>query len=233
MILTQLHQKCKIFMLAEFSTSDLLKTLISLLVIINPLAAIPIYLALTEGLKEEVIKKVYRTASKSVFFVLAISALAGEIILKVLGISLVSFKIGGGILLAVIAFNMMMADNRHKNPTKDEEDELMSKGESIALVPLTIPLLTGPGSMSVCIITASKYPGFLGYIYILISAIVVAFIVRFVLKGAPKIKDKVGKSGMNVMTKVFSLFLMALAIELIGSGLGQMFPNWTHIQGIS
>lgn len=106
-------------------------------------------------------------------------------------------------------------------------------GESIALVPLTIPLLTGSGSMSVCIITASKYSGFLGYIYILISAIVVAFIVRLVLKGAPKIKDKVGKSGMNVMTKVFSLFLMALAIELIGSGLGQMFPNWTHIQGIS
>lgn len=216
-------------MLDNFSTAELMKTLISLLVIINPLAAIPIYLSLTEGLKEDVIKNVYRTASKSVFLVLAISTLAGEIILRTLGISLISFKIGGGILLAVIAFNMMMADNKHKNPTKDEEDELMNKGASIALVPLTIPLLTGPGSMSVCIITASKYSGILGYVYILISAFIIAGIVRVVLKTAPKIKEKLGKSGMNVMTKVFSLFLMALAIELIGSGLGMMFPNWVHL----
>lgn len=213
-------------MLAEFSSTDLLKTLISLLVIINPLAAIPVYLSLTEGLNKEVIKKVYRTASKSVFFVLVIAALIGDIILRILGISLDSFKIGGGVLLAVIAFNMMMADNRHKNPTADEEDELSHKGESIALVPLTIPLLTGPGSMSVCIITASKYSSVLGYIYIAVSAFVIAAIVHFVLKSAPKIKEKLGTSGMNVMTKVFSLFLIALAIELIGSGLGQMFPNW-------
>lgn len=215
-------------MLNEFSAPDLFKTLISLLVIINPLAAIPVYLSLIEGLKEETVKHVYRTASKSVFFVLAISALAGEIILKSLGISLDSFKIGGGLLLAVIAFNMMMADNRHKTPNADEEEELINKGASIAIVPLTIPLLTGPGSMSVCIITASKYTGYIGYVYIILSALVIAAIVRLVLKSAPVIKSKLGKSGMNVMTKVFSLLLMALAIELIGSGLASMFPNWVH-----
>ena len=212
-------------MFADFSISDLLKTFISLLVIINPPTAIPSYLALTNGMESNTLKKVYRLVSKSVFCVLVISALAGELILKFFGISLVSFKIGGGILLAIIAYNMMMADNKHKETKKEEEEEIMHKGESISLVPLTIPLLTGPGSMSVCVITASKYHSLVGYLYILLTALLIAIIVRIVLKNASKIKTKIGTTGMNVMSKVFSLLLMALAIELIGKGLLTMFPG--------
>ena len=211
------------------SISDFLKTFIALLVIINPPAVIPAYLSLTNGMSLDTTKKVYRIVSKSVFLVLAISALAGEIILKVFGISLISFQIGGGILLAIIAYNMMNSDNT-QHQTYEEQEEALAKietrSESISLVPLTIPLLTGPGSISVCIITASKYHSIVGYMYIILSALLIAIIVRISLKSAPKIKKRLGTTGMNVMSKVFSLLLMALAIELVGTGLLQMFPGW-------
>jgi multiple antibiotic resistance protein len=211
--------------LHALSISDFLKTFIALLVIINPPAVIPAYLSLTNGMGETTLKKVYKMVSHSVFFVLAISALAGELILKAFGISLDSFQIGGGILLAIIAYGMMNAENKQHTQTEEEEKESIAKGESISVVPLTIPLLTGPGSMSVCVITASKYHSLVGYLYILVSAILISFMVYFILKSAPKIREKMGTTGMNVMSKVFSLLLMALAIELIGSGLGNMFPG--------
>lgn len=213
--------------LHAISISDFLKTFIALLVIINPPAVIPAYLSLTNGMGENTLKKVYKIVSHSVFFVLAISALAGELILKVFGISLDSFQIGGGILLAIIAYGMMNAENKQHTQTEEEEKESIAKGESISVVPLTIPLLTGPGSMSVCVITASKYHSLVGYLYILVSAILISFMVYFILKSAPKIREKMGTTGMNVMSKVFSLLLMALAIELIGAGLGNMFPGLT------
>lgn len=211
--------------MSDISISEFLKTFIALLVIINPPAVIPAYLALTNGMKEATLKKVYKMVSHSVFFVLAISALAGELILKAFGISLDSFQIGGGILLAIIAYGMMNAENKQHSQTDEEEKESIAKGESISVVPLTIPLLTGPGSMSVCVITASKYHSIIGYIYILFSAIIISFMVYFVLKSAPKIREKMGTTGMNVMSKVFSLLLMALAIEIISSGLSNMFPG--------
>jgi len=209
----------------DISISEFLKTFIALLVIINPPAVVPAYLSLTNGMSELTLKKVYKMVSKSVFFVLAVSALAGQIILNIFGISLESFQVGGGILLAIIAYGMMNADNSQHSQTKEEQKESIAKGESISLVPLTIPLLTGPGSMSVCIITASKYHSLVGYAYILISALIIAFITYYTLKFAPKIKAKMGTTGMNVMTKVLSLLLMALAIELIANGLGSIFPG--------
>lgn len=216
--------------LLDFSITDFLKTLIALLVIINPPAALPVYMTLTQGMDNETTKRVYRMVSKSVFCVLAISALAGELILKTFGISLISFQIGGGILLSIIAYKMMTNDDNRKSQTKEEAQESLAKvetkAESISVVPLTIPLLTGPGAMSVCVITASQYHSLVGYLYILISALIIALIVKLVFKSAPQIRQRIGATGMNVMGKVFSLLLMALAIELISSGLIKLFPAW-------
>lgn len=212
-------------MTTAISISEFLKTFIALLVIINPPAVIPAYLSLTNGMSDERLKRVYKLVSKSVFFVLAVSALAGEVILKIFGISLDSFQVGGGILLAIIAYNMMQAEDIQHSQTDEEKEEAIAKGDSISVVPLTIPLLTGPGSMSVCVITASKYHSFIGYAYIICSAILISLITYFILKSAPKIKERMGTTGMNVMAKVFSLLLMALAIELIASGVGSLFPR--------
>ena len=202
-----------------FSASDFLKTLVALLAIINPPAIIPIYLSLTDGIDDATRKKVNRMSSIAVFIVLTVSALAGEIILKIFGISLSSFQIGGGILLGIIAYGMMQAKDLQHSQSDEEAQEAKKKtiikAESIAVVPLTIPLLTGPGSMSLCVITAAKYHSVVGYVYIILSAILIAYITKITLKSATKIKNVMGTTGMNVMSKVFSLLLLALSIELV------------------
>lgn len=214
--------------LEAFSFSELLKTFIALLVIINPPAAIPVYLSLTQGLNKGHHRRISKISSIGVFSVLTISALAGELILRTFNISLNSFQIGGGFLLGVIAYGMMNAKDTTHTQTEIEEEEAKKKGESIAIVPITIPLLTGPGSMSLCIITAARYNSVVGYIYIIVSALLIAIITRLTLRNANKIKAILGTTGMNVMTKVFSLLLMALAIELMTDAIKKMFPGLLH-----
>lgn len=220
-IVTSLHE-------LSFSFSELLKTFVALLTIINPPAIIPAYLALTAGMDKGIHRRISKLSSTGVFFVLAVSAIAGEMILKAFSISLGSFQIGGGILLGIIAYGMMNAKDQQHTQSNAEEEEAKKKGESIAIVPITIPLLTGPGSMSLCVITASKYHSLVGYAYILISAVIIAIITRLTLRNANKIQTFLGTTGMNVMSKVFSLLLMALAIELVTDAIRVMFPGLTH-----
>lgn len=211
----------------QFSFSELLKTFIALLAIINPPAIIPAYLGLTGRMSKDSHRRISKLASRGVFCVLTISAVAGELILKAFNISLGSFQIGGGILLGIIAYGMMNAKDQH-HIQEEEEEEAKEKGESIAIVPITIPLLTGPGSMSLCVITASKYHSIVGYSYIILSALLIAIITRFTLRNSIRIKEILGATGMNVMSKVFSLLLMALAIELVTDAIKTMFPGLTH-----
>lgn len=207
----------------EYAT-ELLKTLISIFVVMNPLAVIPVYLSLTKDLTLPDKQKVIKISSISVFCVLFISAIAGEAILRTFGISISAFQVGGGILLSVISYNMMMAKD-DRSQTHEEKQDNENKGISIAVVPLTIPMLTGPGTMSVAIVTASKYHNFIGYFYVIISAAIIAFVVYNIFKSADKIKRIIGITGMNILTKVMSLLLMALAIELIATGVRSLLPG--------
>lgn len=208
----------------EYAT-ELLKTFIALFVIMNPLAIIPIYLSLTSGMDTQSKRQVVKITSISAFCVLFISAVAGEIILRVFGISISAFQVGGGILLSTISYNMMMAKDDQRIQTPEEKADSLSKGVGIAVVPLTIPMLTGPGTMSLAIVTASKYHSLVGYFYIIVSAFFISLIVYQILKSADKIKKVIGVTGMNILTKVLSLLLMALAIEMIADGVRALLPG--------
>lgn len=208
----------------EYAT-ELLKTFIALFVIINPLAIIPVYLSLTNGMDEITKNKIIKISSISTFAVLFISAIAGELILKVFGISIPAFQVGGGILLSTISYNMMMAKDEQRKQTPEERADNINKGLGIAVVPLTIPMLTGPGTMSLAIVTASKYHSWLGYFYIIVSAFFISIIIYHIFKSAGKIKKLIGITGMNILTKVLSLLLMALSIELIADGIRILLPG--------
>lgn len=214
----------------EYAT-ELLKTFIALFVIINPLAIIPVYLSLTSGMDLPTKNRVVKISAISTFCVLFISAVAGEIILKIFGISIPAFQVGGGILLSTISYNMMMAKDEQRIQTPEEKADSVGKGIGIAVVPLTIPMLTGPGTMSLAIVTASKYHSLLGYFYIIVSAALISVIIYYIFKSADKIKRMIGITGMNILTKVLSLLLMALAIELIADGVRLLLPglNLMHV----
>ena len=135
------------------------KALVTLLAIVNPLACVPFFIHYTQGFSREQRKRTILVASFSTFVVIAGSALLGLQILEFFGISLASFQMGGGMLLLISAMNMLNAQPAEAKPSTHELEDGAAKaamGASIAVVPLTIPLLTGPATMSTVVIYSEK-----------------------------------------------------------------------------
>ena len=128
---------------------DLYKPLIALLAIVNPIGVIPFFIHFTQGFNREPRQRTIRIAAFSAFVVIAVSAVAGLKIIEFFGISLASFQVGGGLLLLMSAIQML-----HAQPAESRKEDLNEGGDkadtgaSIAIVPLTIPLLTGPATIS-------------------------------------------------------------------------------------
>lgn len=195
----------------------------ALLVILDPFMAIPILLVLTEGYAPAERNRVVRTTAFAVAAVLVVMALLGETVLHWLGTSLGSFRVGGGIVLFLMALAMLQAQVDRVRTTPQEELSAASR-TSIGVVPLAIPLLAGPGAMSTVIIamhrSAAPHHG-----AIIISIILlVSLVLWLVLHLARPIGRILGDIGLNVLHRVFGLILAAIAVEVIANGLKQLFP---------
>jgi multiple antibiotic resistance protein len=204
-----------------------LKPLITLLAIVNPLAIVPFFIHYTQGFDREQRGKTVLISSFSAFVVIAVSALAGLQILEFFGISLASFQVGGGMLLLTSALNMLNAQPAEAKTSSHElEDgaEKAAMGASIAVVPLTIPLLTGPATMSTVVIYADKAKTILQLTTLVGYGVVVALATALCFSLAQPIARVLGKTGINVMTRLMGLILAALAVEVMSDGLTKLFP---------
>ena len=209
------------------ATMDLIKPLITLLAIVNPLAIVPFFIHYTQGYSERQRRRTAWVSAFSAFVVIAVSALLGLQLLGFFGITIASFQVGGGMLLLISSLNMLNAQPAEAKTSKEEiraTEVKASLGASIAVVPLTIPLLTGPATMSTVVIYAEKtqhvwQPALLvGYGVVIGLATGVAFSL------AVPIARVLGKTGINVMTRLMGLILAALAVEVMADGLGKLFP---------
>ncbi|TAH13966.1 MAG: NAAT family transporter [Curvibacter sp.] len=204
-----------------------LKPLVTLLAIVNPLAIVPFFIHYTQGFDAAQRRHTVWVSSFSAFVVIATSALAGLHILEFFGISLASFQVGGGMLLLTSALNMLNAQPAEaKTNTHELEDgaEKAAMGASIAVVPLTIPLLTGPATMSTVVIYADKAKTFLQLGTLVGYGVVVALATALCFSLAEPIARFLGKTGINVMTRLMGLILAALAVEVMTDGLTKLFP---------
>lgn len=208
-----------------------LKPLITLLAIVNPLAIVPFFIHYTQGFTREQRRQTVMVSVFSTFVVIAVSALAGLQILEFFGITLASFQVGGGMLLLTSALNMLNAQPAEAKPsTRVMEDgaEKAAQGSSIAVVPLTIPLLTGPASMSTVVIYADKAKTF-GQLATLVGyGVVVALATLVCFSLATPIARFLGKTGISVMTRLMGLILAALSVEVMSDGLMKLFPALGH-----
>ncbi|HOF50777.1 MAG TPA: MarC family protein [Rhodoferax sp.] len=208
-----------------------LKPLVTLLAIVNPLAIVPFFIHYTQGFNAAQRRKTVLISSFSSFVVIAVSALMGLHILEFFGISLASFQVGGGMLLLTSALNMLNAQPAEaKTNTHELEDgvEKAAMGASIAVVPLTIPLLTGPATMSTVVIYADKAKTFLQLGTLVGYGVVVALATALCFSAAQPIARVLGKTGINVMTRLMGLILAALAVEVMSDGLTKLFPALGH-----
>ncbi len=203
------------------------KPLVTLLAIVNPLAIVPFFMHYTEGFSDAQRRHTILIASFSAFVVIAVSALLGLKILEFFSISLASFQVGGGLLLMLSSMNMLNAQPAEAKPLTNEMEDGAAKaarGASIAVVPLTIPLLTGPATMSTVVIYAEKAKTVLELSTLVGYGIVVALATAVCFSLAEPIGRVLGKTGINVMTRLMGLILAALAVEVMADGLGKLFP---------
>ncbi|MFN4359856.1 MAG: MarC family protein [Hylemonella sp.] len=199
------------------------KPLITLLAIVNPLAIVPFFIHYTQDFTREQRRRTIWISSFSAFAVIAISALLGLQLLAFFGISLASFQVGGGMLLLTSALAMINAQPAEAKSNAEEMQDAAARA-SIAVVPLTIPLLTGPATMSTVVIYADKAQNLLQLGTLVGYGVVVAAATALCFGLAEPIARVLGKTGINVMTRLMGLILAALAVEVMSDGLTKLFP---------
>ncbi len=204
--------------------ATLFKITIALFAIVNPIGCLPIFISATDGWSAQDRAKTAKTVAITVFIVLAISAFLGDQILNFFGISIPSFQVGGGILLMLIAISMMHGKQSGARQTPEEAQSL-SEREVIAIVPLSIPLLAGPGAMSSMIIAAQQNPSFLGHVSLIFPISVIALIIWLILSLSVNIAHRLGNIGINIVTRLMGLILSAMSVEFIAHGLIGLFPK--------
>ncbi len=203
---------------------DYIKILVSLVAIVNPIGAMPIFIDLISGMKDTLRYRIINTVAITVCFILLISLFFGEFILEFFGISVHSFRVGSGILIMLMAISMMHAKISPITQTKEEADESHDK-ESVAVVPLSIPLLAGPGAISTVIIDAHRGSGFGHYAVIAMEIGLLSVTLWVVLRLSPFISKHISATGVNIFTRIMGLILAAIAVEFIANGLKGLFPS--------
>ncbi len=200
------------------------KILVALLVLVNPFGIIPVFVTMTAQETEASRKRIAGIAAIAVSIVLIVSALFGERIIEIFGISIASFKVGGSILVMLNAIAMMQASTSGVKQTPEEAREAEDK-TSIAVVPLAIPLLTGPGTISTTIIYASESKS-VAHLGIMVGCgIVIGFITWVALRVATRVGRHMSQTAINVATRLMGLLLAALAVEIFASGAYELWST--------
>ncbi len=204
---------------------DLLKPLIALLAIVNPIGVVPFFIHFTQHFTREQRLRTMRISAFSAFVVIAVSAVAGLKVIEFFGISLASFQVGGGCLLLISSLAMLNAQPAETRPddVKEGQDKV-DAGASIAVVPLTIPLLTGPATISTMVIYAEKTRFLWQLAVLVLYGVVIGVATYLVFAASGRIAKVLGTTGINVMTRLMGLILAAMAVELLADGLTKLFP---------
>ena len=204
---------------------DLLKPLIALLAIVNPIGAVPFFIHFTQAFTSDQRQQTIRVSSFAAFVVIAVSALAGLKVIEFFGISLASFQVGGGCLLLISSLAMLNAQPAESKPGDvSDGQEKLAAGASIAVVPLTIPLLTGPATISTVVIYAEKTRHLWELAVLVGYGVVIGLVTYAAFSASGHIAKVLGRTGINVMTRLMGLILAAMAVELLADGLVKLFP---------
>ena len=206
---------------------DQVKYLIGIFAILNPLGAIPIYLSMMTDRRPEVMHRTAFKASFAVAVILTLAVWTGDSLLSFFGIGIPAFRIAGGLLVLIIAMAMFGAKTSPARHTDAEQAEGEAKND-IAVVPLAIPLLAGPGAISLTIVDAHQVVRLADRFVFTLGIVLVAGIVWMVLRLAEPIGERLGTGGLNIATRVMGLILAAMAIQFMADGMLDLFPGLAH-----
>ena len=203
---------------------EYLRFFVALTAVLDPFLAVPIFLTVTASHSVRARVVLVRVVTITVFAVLAASVLVGEALLTAIGASLAAFRVGGGLVLLLMALAMLNAQVGGVRQSEEEAAELES-GELKGVVPLAVPLLAGPGAISTTIIAAQAGSGAAHLAVILGVIFLVSLLTWVVLRAANAIGTRLGTTGLNIATRLLGLLLAALAIQTMAEGMKELFPG--------
>jgi multiple antibiotic resistance protein len=210
--------------LNEIRTAPLVRfsvlALSSIFFLVDPFAAIPSFLAITESVDAARRKSMARKAALTCFIVLTSFALAGQLIFRMFGITLPAFEIAGGLILLLIGLDMLEAKRSPTQEAIGDTEEGATK-EDAGIVPLGIPMLAGPGAISSVMVLVGTVPSLWHWQMgaVLAAIIVTAVLSYWILAGAGKVRDVMGETGIRILVRIMGLLLVALAMQFFVNGL--------------
>lgn len=196
----------------EFAASAFL----SFLVIVDPVGLAPLFLGITADQSEREQHRIARNAVLLAGLLIILFGMGGRPLLGYLGVSIDALRIAGGVLLFKLAFDMILA---HRERTTEAERDEAEESEDVTVFPLAIPLLAGPGAFATVLVFVARADGRAEYLGLLLASVVVVLFVAWVaLRLASNVTDVLGRTGINVITRVFGIILAALAVQLVADG---------------
>ncbi|SUD90006.1 MarC family protein [Psychrobacter phenylpyruvicus] len=209
--------------------TEIVKIIIAFMVLINPFSALTLFLDSTRGYSMTDRRRFARISSLTVFITITFFTVAGESLLRALGISVGSFQVAGGVLVFLIAINMMNGDGNPVKPDQenvDFDDSVESIGSTAAaVVPLAIPMMVGPGGISTVIIYSAQVSNWQQKLAIIIAGLLIAVFCYLALMAAGRLSKLLGDTGLNIISRIMGMLLAAVAIEILVSGIRTIFPS--------
>lgn len=200
-----------------------LSTLTTLFFVVDPPATAPIFISMTANDSREHKRRTAFRASVATFVALTVFACIGGLIFSLLGISLGAFRIAGGILLFLLAVDMLKAEPSRQRTSPEEEREGKEKID-VSVFPLAVPMLAGPGAISTVMVLMARAKHVWHYAAIFAAIAITAIGCYFTLRGALAIEKRLGQTGINVLQRVMGLILAATAVQFTLEGLQAVLP---------
>ena len=203
------------------SLAYLLTTLISLFAVIDPLGAIPVFLLLTPDKSPGERRQIALKAGAAVFVILSIFALFGHLILKYFGISPQAFEIAGGLILIKLAYDLLWARMPGLKSTVREEEDGLLKAD-VSVIPLAMPLLSGPGAIAAVVVLAHTAEASWMNIWLVGSILINSILVGLILSFASPLAKILRETGAALLTRILGLILMAVGVQFVISGIAKI-----------
>ncbi len=201
------------------------KLFIALFAICNPMTVLPIFLTLCAERSNEEQRSTAVKAGIAAMIIFIVCTWLGTPILDIFGIDIPSFQVAGGLIVLLIALSMVQ-DSASRSQQASTNDKATLNKPSIAVVPLAIPLMAGPGAITTVIVAAGRYTSILDKVWISLVAILVAIIVGVSLYYADVIYRTIGQNGIKITGRVMGIILTAIAVSILREGLTTLFPGW-------
>jgi multiple antibiotic resistance protein len=204
--------------------SFVFSTVTTLLLVVDAPAAVPLFMSMTRSDSVEYRRRTASRAALAAGIVLASFGALGGLIFRVLGISLGAFRIAGGVLLFLLAVDMLRAQPSRQRTSPEEEAEGVDRPD-VSIFPLAIPMLAGPGATSTVMVLVSRAERVWQYVVVFGAVVLTALVSYGLLRAAVVVERRLGRTGMNVLQRVMGLILAATAVQFIVEGISNVLPT--------